>query len=152
MSPRRCALVLAPWVLLAAGCVSPYSETELEEHLAETARSFEGLGRTSVIAVHAETDMVAFGLLAEARANTDSPLSQQLGRRIGAAARRGFGVVIGGPYADLSDRVVQNALTLQREGRLPPFTLVFVSPEPPSAALARAARDANARLRHLQFR
>jgi hypothetical protein len=110
------------------------------------------LGRKRIIPIYAETQMAAWALLADAKSDPSSPMSQRLSRGLAAAARRGFGVVVGGPYPALSDQVVRNALTLHRERPLGGLTLVFVSAKPPSEALSKAAASAGARLHHREFR
>jgi hypothetical protein len=109
------------------------------------------LGRKRIIPVYAETRMAAWALLADAKSDPSSPMSHRLSRGMAAAARRGFGVVVGGPYPALSDQVVRNALTLHRERPLGGMALVFVSAKPPSEALREAAKHAEARLYHREF-
>ena len=96
--------------------------------------------------------MAAWALLAEAKSDPSSTMSYRLSRGLAVAARRGFGVVVGGPYPALSDQVLRNALTLHRERPLGGLKLVFVSEKPPSEALWKAATIAGARLQHRQFR
>ena len=106
-----CWLVL----LLASGCVTPVSEADLERQLAQAAGSLTRAGSRQVIPIHAETKFVAWSLLAEARSDHASPLSVQLGHRIELAARRGMDIVVGGPYPELTDQLVVNALSQDRD-------------------------------------
>jgi hypothetical protein len=139
-------------VLALASCVTTYEEREVERRLELSASAVAGLGRHRVIAIHADSRVAAFGLLAEAKANRDSPLSAQVGARLAAAARRHQAAVVGGPHAELSDRVLCNALRLNQERGLGGLRLVFVSPEPPSRELVAAASQARVRLTHRAFR
>ena len=152
MHTRVIAIVLAVFLMLAMGCVTPFTEADLEKDLARSASSVPALGRKRVIPIYAETQMAAWALLADAKSNPSSPMSYRLSRGLALAARRGFGVVVGGPYPALSDQVVRNALTLHRERPLGGLTLVFVSAKPPSEALREAAMSADARLHHREFR
>lgn len=149
MTPQRTlGLCLAVAALLALGCVTPVTEHELEQSLEQSASRIPNLGRKRVIPIYAETRLVAKALLLEARANPDSQLSALLGKRIAAASKRHFSVVVGGPYPDLTEQVLANALALNQEGGLAGMKLVLVSSQGPSAELTRAAREARARLYH----
>jgi len=152
MHARAIAILPIVSLMLAMGCVTPLSEADLEENLDRAASSMPGLGRKRIIPIYAETKMAAWALLADAKSDPSSPMSYRLSRGLASAARRGFGVVVGGPYPSLSDQVLRNALTLHRESRLGGLTLVFVSAKPPSEALWKAATIADARLHHRQFR
>jgi hypothetical protein len=139
------ALLLAP---LAVGCVTTVTEEDLEAQLDRAGASVSGLGRRQVVPIYAETRTIAWGLLAEAKMDASSPLSEQTSRSFRAASRRHVGVVIGGPYPELSDRVVRNALWLHRERGLRGLVVVFVSSEHPSPELRSAAMQAKVRLHH----
>ncbi len=152
MHARAIPIVLIVSLMLAAGCITPGSEADLEKDLERAASSVPTLGRKRIIPVYAETKMAAWALLADAKSDPSSPMSYRMSRGLAAAARRGFGVVVGGPYPALSDQVVRNALTLHRERPLGGLTLVFVSAKPPSEALRKAAKHAEARLYHREFR
>lgn len=145
-------IVLTVSLMLATGCITPLTEADLEEDLERAASSVPALGRKRVIPVYAETQMAAWALLADAKSDPSSPMSYRLSRGLAAAAGRGLGVVVGGPYPALSDQVVRNALTLHRERPLGGMALVFVSAKPPSEALREAAKQAEARLYHREFR
>jgi hypothetical protein len=60
--------------------------------------------------------------------------------------------VAGGPFPDLTDQVLRNALELQPESGLPGLQLLVASAEPPSAELLGAARRARVRLFHRDLR
>jgi cobalamin biosynthesis protein CbiD len=145
-------IVLGVSLLLATGCITPLTEADLEEDLERAAASIPSLGRKRVIPIYAETRMEAWALLADAKSDPSSQMSYQVSRGLAAAARRGYGVVVGGPYPALTDQVVRNALTLHRERPLGGLKLLFVSAKPPSEALLEAAKHAEARLRHREFR
>jgi hypothetical protein len=133
---------------MAGGCVTPFSEEELETRLEVAAQPFEALGRRRLIPIYAETPFIAKALLTEARANPESPLVTRVSRRLGIAARRKFLVVVGGPYPDLSDRILRNAFDLHRKQGLAGLNVVYVSEARPSFELARAANEVHARLHH----
>jgi hypothetical protein len=134
--------------LLAAGCVTPITEEELETRLELAAEPFEALGRRRLIPIYAETSFIARALLTEARVNPESPLTTQVSKRLGIAARRKFHVVLGGPYPDLSDRILLNAFALNRKQGLAGLTIVYVSDARPSFELAEAASEVHAHLHH----
>ena len=145
----------AAFLLLAAlsiACATPYTEAELEQRLERLGAATSGLRRPRVVAIHADSRVAALGLLAEARANADSPLSAALGRRLAAAQRSRRDVVAGGPFADLTDLALRNALALQPEAGLAGLRLVVASAEPPSGELESAARRARVRLLYRAFR
>ena len=152
MYARAMPILISVYLMLAMGCVTPLTEADLEKDLGRAASSVPALGRKRIIPIYAETKMAAWALLADAKSNPSSPMSYRLSRGLAAAARRGFGVVVGGPYPALSDQVVRNALKLHRERPLGGLMLVFVSAKPPSEALWEAARHADARLHHREFR
>lgn len=133
---------------LALGCVTALTEAEVETRLGDAARSTPGMDEARLIPIWAETRLVATALLTEARHDPDSALSRQVSARLASAARRRTPVVVGGPYPDLSDRVLLNAITLQEELRLRGLTVLLVSHEGPSPELVAAARDAKTRLLH----
>jgi len=145
-------IILGVSLMLATGCITPLTEDDLEKDLERAASSVPSLGRKRVIPIYAETRMAAWALLADAKSNPSSPMSYRLSRGLAAAARRGFGVVVGGPYPALSDQVLRNALTLHRERPLGGLKLLFVSAKPPSEALWQAAKHADARIHHREFR
>ncbi len=145
-------LVLAAGLLGAlagTGCATSLSETDLRVQLRETAQSLARTGPQQLITVYAESKMVAFGLLTEARVQPDSDLSRGVGNQLKRAHRRQAHVVVGGPYPKLSDRILANALSLNDEGQLRGLRVVFVSDTAPTSDLAAAARQARTRLYHL---
>lgn len=148
MSMRRISLLgFALGGLAALGCVTPLSEAEIGQQL-ERATEGMRLGRSRVMPITAETGLLAKALLYEARADRRSELSRQLSRRIAVAAKRRQHVVVGGPYPDLSDQVLSNALLLNDAEQLAGIKVVLVSAETPSPRLARAASGAGVRLYH----
>ena len=145
-----CLLVAAA---LAAACATVYEERATEHQLAEVSREVPGLRRPRLVPIHAETSVVAFGLLNEARVNRESPLSTVTQRALEAARRGRRDAVAGGPFPELTDQVLVNALRLsQGDAALAGLSLVVASPAPPSPALAAAARDAKVRLLHRPLR
>jgi len=143
---RQLTLLLLA-LLLTAGCVTAVTELEFEEQLEATADRIPNLGRKRVIPIYAETPMLAKALLYEARHDQDSQLSALLGKRIAAASKRGISIVVGGPYPDLTEQVLSNALNLQDAG-LRGVKVVLVGAEGPSTGLTQLARDSQVRLYH----
>lgn len=143
-----CLLLIA---LVAAGCVTAGTEQDVEARLQRAAAPLVAGRPSRVYPIWADTKIVAFGLLTEAKGDPSSPLSLRLSKSIALAAHRGMSVVVGGPYPELSDRVLQNALELNRDEPLRGLRLVLVSPSPPTPELARAASQAHATLYHRPF-
>jgi len=126
---------------------------ELQGKLAAAAASVPALGRKpQFFPIFAETKTEAWILLADARSDVSSPLSRQLSARLGTASSRRQALVVGGPYSELCDQVVLNALTLRRDRPLRGLTLVFVAPDPPSPSVTAAVSAASARLYHRLLR
>ncbi len=148
----RIVVPLALLAALAAGCITVHREDELEQRLERLAAATKELRRPRAFAIHADTRLAALGLLAEARANRDSPLSAALGRSLAAAQRSHRDLVAGGPFADLTEQVLRNALALQDEKGLPGLQLLVASQEPPSPELLGAAQRARVRLAYRAFR
>ena len=150
MTPRQLRLVLAAslLVLLAgAGCAT-MTEADVKQQLTEAGKPYARRGPQQVIPIYAESRMVAIGLLAEARSDPSSTLSRGVGRQLDRARRRNAHVVVGGPYADLSDRILTNALKLNSEGQLRGLNVVFVSDDEPTSDLIEAARLSQTRIHH----
>jgi hypothetical protein len=144
---RSIALGLALSLLGLVACVTTLSEADLERELQQAARSSK-LAGAALIPVYAETKLVARALLFEAQREPESEFSVLVSRRMEVAARRRTGVVVGGPYPELADQILRNALSLHREKGLAGLVVLLVSPAPPSPALAQAARTARTRLVH----
>lgn len=153
MTARRAlALGLFCGFLVTLGCVTPLTEEELQQDLERSASRIPDLGRKRVVPIYAETSLVARALLYEARHDPDSELSALLGKRMAAASKRRISLVVGGPYPDLTEQVLANALHLNQEQGLRGMKVVLVSAQGPSAELARAAREARVRLYHHSYR
>lgn len=151
MSLRAHRLILCAGLLAglaAGGCATSVSETDVELQLTETARPFAGMGPQQVIPVYAESRMVAIGLLAEARSDSQSKLSRGVALQLKRARQRKANAVVGGPYPDLSDRILANALKLNAKGQVRGLRIVFVSDEEPTPELLDAAQLSQARLHH----
>jgi hypothetical protein len=149
---QRSQLAFALLAGLLVACATPPTEADLEQRLERLGTATQGLRHPRVIAIHADTRAHAFGLLMEARANTDSPLSLALSRQLAAAQRTHRDLVAGGPFGDLNDRVLCNALALQDERGLSGLQLLVASPDEPSRALKLAAQKAHVRLLHRAFK
>ena len=150
----RSAVALALLAALLLACATLPSERDLEERLERLGASTQGLRRPRVAAIQADTRAVAFGLLMEARANRDSPLSQGLSQQLAAAHLAHRDLVAGGPFGALNDRVLCNALALQQKEEKPlsGLQLLVASPDEPSRALRAAASKAQVRLLYRDFR
>jgi hypothetical protein len=136
-------------VLLALGCVTPMTQDELQGKLAAAAASVPKLGRKpQYFPIFAETRTEAWILLADARSDPASPLSSQLSAHLATASSRRQALVVGGPYSELCDQVLLNALALRRDRPLRGLTLLFVAPDPPSPSVTAAASAASAQLYH----
>jgi predicted secreted protein len=128
--------------LFALACTIPPTEGEVEDELRRIAKEVRPLpGELRVIALYASSRMDAWGQRMEAVAEGEEFSSQQarrLTRAFNQSERRQISVVTGGPYAELNERVVNEALEGVKPARLPGLTLVFVSPEPPSTDVRQA--------------
>jgi hypothetical protein len=140
--------LLAGGLVLSQGCVTPVTEEELEDTLEQTAERVPDLGRKRIISIYAETPMLAKALLYEARHDPDSQLSALVGKRMAAASKRNISVVVGGPYPELTEQVLRNALDLNHESGLRGMKVVLVSSQGPSPDLSRLARETRVRLYH----
>lgn len=150
---RRRVLASLLGAALVASCASPLTREELASRLEEAAASApDPRAAHQIFPVHAPTRVAALALLSEAKSDPRSPLSFQLGRRLATASGRRGSVVVGGPYTDLCDQVVRNALSLNRARGLRGLTVIFVAPESPSQELRVAAAAAHARLQHRPLR
>jgi hypothetical protein len=150
---RRCIARSLLCALLVVGCASPLTQAELASRLEEAAASApDPRAPRQIFPVHAPTRVAAYALLSEAKSDPRSPLSSQLGRRLAAASGRRGSVVVGGPYSDLCDQVVRNALAMNRARGLRGLTLIFVAPEPPSEELRVAVSATRAKLQHRPLR
>jgi len=148
----RSAVALPLLAALLLACATLPSERELEQRLERLGATTQGLRRPRVAAIQADTRAVAFGLLMEARANRESPLSQGLSQELAAAHLAHRDLVAGGPFGELNDRVLCNALSLEQEKPLAGLQLLVASPDEPSRALRAAASKAQVRLLYRDFR
>ena len=148
----RIVTALAVLGVVGAGCVTVHHEAELEKRLERLGAATQGLRRPRTAVIHADTRVAALGLLAEARANVASPLSASLARQLASAKRSHRDLVAGGPFADLTEQVLRNALAQQDDGALEGLQLLVASQEPPSPTLQVAARRTRVRLLYRSFR
>lgn len=137
-------------LFLLAGCATKLSAPELDSRLERVSRTVaarQAIRR--VVPVHAQTKMEAWVLRTEAKSSPEaSPLSLELadGFRLGRIRRIDY--IVGGPFPELSDRLVLNGLLLNESGALPGLRIILVSPAAPSAELRKAAQARRARLEH----
>jgi hypothetical protein len=139
--------------MLALGCLTPMTRDELQTKLAAAAKSVPAVGRKpQYFPIFADTRTEAWVLLADARSDPASAMSSQLSTHLATASSRRQALIVGGPYSELCDQVLLNAITLRRDRPLRGLTLVLVAPDPPSPSLTAAASAANARLYHRRLR
>lgn len=147
----RRAVVPVGLALLAVACTIPPTESEVESDLRRIAAKVRPAGELRVVALHAGSRMDAWAQMTESTAEGEDWSSQQvrrLARAFNRADRRRVAVVTGGPYTQLNERVVLEALNSVKPPRLSGLTLVFVSPDPPSADIRGAASQRGSALVH----
>jgi hypothetical protein len=134
--------------ILAAGCISSQSRSEVETTLGRAAAVVPGISKQRrLVAIHAETKMEAWAFLAEAKSGPDaSPMSRHLGNQFARGERYRLDIVVGGIYPSLSDQVLVNALEMNSTRQLRGLRVVLVSKNEPSEALRKAAKKTRARL------
>jgi hypothetical protein len=141
-------------VLAALACATPPSNEELEAQLRAIAAEVKPRGELRIVAINAESRMDAWAKLAEDQAEGKERGPSQQARRLARAFEKSHrlrvAVVTGGPYADLNERMVQDAFEVvkEKQQRMAGLTLVFVSPEPPSPELRATVNRASSLLVH----
>ena len=102
-----------------------------------------------VVPIYAQTPMEAWVLLEEAKSDPESSsLSLQLADGFVIGRIRPIDYVIGGPYPELTDRLVLNGLRMNEGHALPGLRIVLVSPAAPTPDLLAAARAKRVRVEH----
>ncbi len=148
----RRAVVPIGLALLALACTIPPTESEVESDLRRIAAGVRPLsGELRVVALYASSRMDSWAQMTESAAEGEEWSSQhvrRLARAFNQADRRRVAVVTGGPYAQLNERVVLDAFDDVKPPRLPGLTLVFVSPEPPTADIRGAVSRRGSMLVH----
>jgi len=145
-TPGLVALLLI--ASFGAGCVSSLTPPELRKRLLVVGSEVRGLSpQPRVFAIHASTRMEALTLLADARTEPEERLSLALARQVAIGKTRRVHFVVGGPFGELNQQIVTNALTYH-ENALPGLVLVLVSPDEPDAELAALARNRRVQLIH----
>jgi hypothetical protein len=138
---------------LLAGCATKMTARELDGRLnreSQAIASRQAIRR--VFPVYAQTRMEALILRTEAKAEPESsPLSRQLADGFRLGQRRRVDYVVGGPFPDLSDRLVLNGLLLNKGRPLPGLRIVLVSPAAPTPELRQAASTMRVRLEHREL-
>jgi hypothetical protein len=137
--------------LLVLACTIPPTESEVESDLRRIAANVRPSGELRVVALYAGSRMDAWAQMTESAAEGEEWSSQQvrqLARAFHRADRRRVAVVTGGPYVQLNERVVLEALDGVKPPRLPGLTLVFVSPEPPTTDIRGAVSRRGSKLVH----
>jgi len=135
---------------LLAGCGTKMTAHELEGRLDRESRAVAP--RQAVrrfVPVYAQTKMEAWVLRSEASSSPESsPLSRQLADGFRLGQRRRVDYVVGGPFPELSERLVLNGLRMNEGRMLPGLRIVLVSPTAPTPELRRAATASRVRLEH----
>lgn len=146
----RPVLLALVGALLLTGCATKMTEPELTGRLrreSQTVASRQVVRR--VVPIYAQTKMEAWILRTEAKSSPDaSPLSLTLSDGFRLGQRRRVDYVIGGPFPDLSERLILNGLQMNQGRALPGLRIIYVSPIPPTPALQRAASARRVRLEH----
>lgn len=136
-------------IALAAGCATPPSDARVEAELRRLGAEVRELGRAPrIVVLNAGSQMDAWGKISASQADGPSTRMQALGSQLAKADRRRVGVVMGGPFPQLNDRMVLDALAASGTGPLPGLTLLLVSPEPPHEDVRLEARRRRIRLVH----
>ena len=136
-------------MVLAVACATPPSDMRIEGELRRLSGEVHGLGRSPrIVVLNAGSSMDAWGRVTESRAEGPSTRMQALGRQLAKGSRQRIGVVIGGPFANLNDRMLLDALLASGNEPLPGLTLLLVSPKPPDEELRRVARRRQLKLVH----
>lgn len=136
----------------AVACATPLSHRDVETRLRGAGASVRGLGPDFVVApIHADSRIAAWTLIAEARAEGASQIGERLSHDLRQGASRRRGVVVGGPYADLTRLALLDALDLLEGRSLAGLTLVYVGDGRHARELRQAARARRARFYHRDF-
>jgi hypothetical protein len=151
MSKHLVPSLLVALAALAIGCVTPMTQEDVRQRIEDVAgRLGDGKGQR-VYPIYAETKLVAWAKLTEAKREPSIGPSAQLAKRLKRAASRKQRVVVGGPYPELTDRVLANALSANRDGSLEGLTIIFVSSTQPSPGLSQEAQNTHIRIVHRDF-
>ena len=139
-------------LLLAVACASPPTPEDYELAIAKTALEVEDLPPgAQLVPVYAESEAEALRGVVRAIGARPSDLSRTLARAFDENAAREVGFAVGGPYDALNERVLLDAFSLVRARDLSGIYVLYVSPEPPTSELLRAARALGARVGHRRF-
>lgn len=137
------ALLIA---LLATACATPLTPAQLDARIEEAAGPPPAGQTQRVQAIHADTKIVAWALLDQARSNPRAGIAGRLTALFARCKARGERVVVGGLDAGLVDGIVALALAQHPDGALEGLDLVLVSPAAPGPDLVAALRASGARL------
>lgn len=124
-----------PILVLGAACAAP--TPSVRERLGALAIAEAGPD-VIVVAVDAESNEAAWGRVVRARTETPLDESQQLARVFDAHVGGPTRVVVGGPYAQLTEQVLVDAFALVDAASLAQLRVVVVGPDP----ITRRLRDA----------
>ena len=104
-----------------------------------------------VVVVNADGDEAAWAQVALARQEGPSNLSEALASSLANANPTEDAYVMGGPYAQLNERVLVDALRVAPTSGLRGVTAVFVSPVDATAGLRKQARGLGLLLRYRPY-
>lgn len=146
---RRRASVPALLLLAACAACAGSAGTPLERQLARQAAAVPGFPPdASIVAVDAGSTTEAWKELVRLRSEGPSPVSHQLGVALAESRGARRDLVVGGPHAPLTERVLLDAFALSRAPSLPGLRVLLVTPRPPSDGLRAAAAELEVELLH----
>ena len=137
---------------LALACATTLSLDDLDQRLRLVGRSVQGAqAEFLTLPVHADSQVAAWTLLAEARSDEGSGMGRALNHDFRRSVQRPITVVVGGPWPDLTREVVLEAWLLQERETRPNLTLIYVGPEEYADELGDVTRRHRARFVHREM-
>jgi len=146
----RVVILLLVVSFFALACTTAHTPRQVDQQLRSVASDVRKprQPKPRVFAIHAETKMEAWTLLAEARAEPRDGLSRDLAAQLEVGKTRRIQFVVGGAHGASNQQILANALAYHAGTRLPGLTVHYISPEPPGPALLDLARERKARVLH----
>jgi hypothetical protein len=137
---------------LALACATTLSQDDVDQRLRLVGRSVEGAkGEFLTLPVHADSQVAAWTLLAEAKSDEGTPMGRALNHDFRRSLQRPITVVVGGAWPDLTREVVLEAWLLQERESRPQLTLIYVGPEIHADELGDVTRRHGARFVHREM-
>jgi hypothetical protein len=128
------------------------TDAEVDATLRRIASTIPDLpDRLVVVVVNADGEEDAWARVAAARHGGPSNLSEALASSFADAHPSEDAYVLGGPYAQLNERVLVDALRIAPTRGLRGVTAIFVSPADASAELRKQARGLGLLLRYRAY-